>query len=342
MTLTLEEMAEKIGARLSGGYPSARVSGAAPFDRAGPGEVTCATGKLLAGLAQSRAAAVIVARDPGSASVPLLVAENPMAAFARAIALFHRPPAPDPGVSPRAAVGEGFVHGQDLRVAAGVVIGRGVRVGDRVTLFPNAVLGDRVTLGDDVTVHPQACVLWGCRVGSRVVIHAGAVIGSDGFGFADEGGKLSKIPQTGIVTLGDDVEVGANCTLDRATFGATAIGNGVKMDNLVHVAHNVSVGDNTVLIAQAGISGSTAIGKNCVMAGQAGVAGHLSIGDFVMVGPQSGVGRDLESGQAVMGSPAMPHRLWLRVQRLVEKLPDLAKSLRSLEKRVKSLEEGDG
>ncbi|MFH2099126.1 MAG: UDP-3-O-(3-hydroxymyristoyl)glucosamine N-acyltransferase, partial [Pseudomonadota bacterium] len=287
MAPTLGEIADRLSARLTGGDPGTPVSGVAPFDRAGPGEITCAaSAKLLARVSGSRAEAVIVGPGAGPSAVPLLVVGNPLLTFARAIALFHRPPAPEPGISPHAVVGQGFVHGEDLFVAPGVVIGKGVRVGDRVTLLPNVVLGDGVVLGDDVTIHPQACVLWGCTLGSRVVIHAGAVIGADGFGFAGEAGKLHKIPQTGVVTLGDDVEIGANNTIDRATFGATAIGNGVKTDNLVHVAHNVTVGDDTVLIAQCGISGGTVIGKNCVLAGQAGVAGHLTIGDFVMVGPQ--------------------------------------------------------
>jgi UDP-3-O-[3-hydroxymyristoyl] glucosamine N-acyltransferase len=182
-------------------------------------------------------------------------------------------------------------------------------------------------------------ILERCVIGDRVVIHSGSVIGSDGFGYAPDGKSHHKIPHTGIVQIDNDVEIGANNTIDRATFGKTIIGRGVKTDNLVHVAHNVSVGENTILVAQVGISGSVTIGKNAILAGQAGIAGHLTIGDGAIVGPQTGVGKSVPDGQIVSsGIPEMPHRLWLRVQRFIPKLPEFSKKLRGLEKRLKSLE----
>ena len=172
------------------------------------------------------------------------------------------------------------------------------------------------------------------------MIHAGTVIGSDGFGFAPDGRSYHKIPHTGYVQIDNDVEIGANNTIDRGTFGKTHIGRGVKTDNLIHIAHNVSVGENTVLVAQVGISGSVTIGRNAILAGQAGIAGHLNIGDGATIGPQTGVGKDVPEGQIVSsGIPEMPHRLWLRVQRLIPKLPDFSKKLSRMEKNLKRIEE---
>jgi UDP-3-O-[3-hydroxymyristoyl] glucosamine N-acyltransferase len=202
------------------------------------------------------------------------------------------------------------------------------------------VIGDKVSIGNDCTIYPNATILERCVIADRVIIHSGTVIGSDGFGFAPDGKSYYKIIHTGNVQIDDDVEIGANNTIDRATFGTTRIGRGVKTDNLVHIAHNVVVGENTVLVAQVGISGSVTIGKNVIMAGQAGVAGHLTIGDGATVGPQTGVGKPVPDGQIVSsGIPEMPHRLWLRVQRLIPKLPDLSKRLSKMEKKVKSFGE---
>jgi UDP-3-O-[3-hydroxymyristoyl] glucosamine N-acyltransferase len=184
-------------------------------------------------------------------------------------------------------------------------------------------------------------VLERCRLGHRVTIQAGSVIGSDGFGFAPDGDIYHKIPHTGIVQIDDDVEIGAGNTIDRGTFGMTHIKKGVKTDNLVHIAHNVTVGENTILVAQVGISGSTTIGRHAVLAGQVGVAGHIHIGDHVMVGGQSGIAGDVPAGQIISGSPTMPHKTWLRVQRIIPRLPELRKKISALEKRLRNLESGE-
>jgi UDP-3-O-[3-hydroxymyristoyl] glucosamine N-acyltransferase len=195
-------------------------------------------------------------------------------------------------------------------------------------------------MGDGVVIYPNVTIQARCVVGNRVIIHAGTVIGSDGFGFVPDGKCYHKIPHTGIVQIDDDVEIGANNTIDRGTFGKTHIGRGVKTDNLVHIAHNVRVGENTVLVAQVGIAGSVTIGKNATLAGQVGVAGHLTIGDGAIIGPQTGVGKPVPNGQIVSsGIPEMPHRMWLRVQRMIPKLPELGKRLAGLEKKFKRLEE---
>jgi UDP-3-O-[3-hydroxymyristoyl] glucosamine N-acyltransferase len=203
------------------------------------------------------------------------------------------------------------------------------------------VIGDNVTIGDDVRLYPRVTVLERCRLGHRVIIQAGSVIGSDGFGFAPDGDIYHKIPHTGIVQIDDDVEIGAGNTIDRGTFGMTHIQKGVKTDNLVHIAHNVTVGENTLLVAQVGISGSTTIGRHVVLAGQVGVAGHIHIGDHVMVAGQSGIASDVPAGQILSGSIAMPHKTWLRVQRTIPRLPELRKQVSALEKRLRSLENGE-
>jgi len=334
----------KISALVQGkirGDSNKMISGAAPFEQAGADEITVAgTAKYIKKMGACRAAAIIVPPNTTSESHILLQVDNPMVAFAKTMQYFHPPVQPRAGIHPGATIGEEFHHGRHLTVGPAAVIGRQVTVGDRVWLHPAVVVGDDVVMGDDVVIHPNVTIQQGCIIGNRVIIHAGTVIGSDGFGFAPDGKRYHKIPHTGIVQIDDDVEIGANNAIDRGTFGKTHIGQGVKTDNLVHVAHNVKVGENTVLVAQVGISGSVTIGKNAVLAGQAGVAGHLTIGDGAIVGPQTGVGKPVPDGQIVSsGIPEMPHRLWLRVQRMIPKLPEFGKRLTALEKRLKQFEE---
>ena len=199
-------------------------------------------------------------------------------------------------------------------------------------------------MGDDVCLHANVTIMNGCRIGHRVTIQAGSVIGSDGFGYAPDGERYVKIPHTGIVQIDDDVEIGANNTIDRGTFGRTHIQRGVKTDNLVHIAHNVVIGPDSILVAQVGISGSATLGRHVVLAGQVGVTGHLHIGDNVMAGGKTGISKSVPDGQVISGAPEMPHKLWLRVQRIIPRLPDIRKKVKSLERRVQRLEgdPGDG
>ena len=334
----------KIAALVQGnviGDADKMISGAAPFELAGEDEITVAgQAKFLKKIGDCLAAAIIVARDTKIDAHNLVQVDNPMVAFAKILQYFHPPIQPPAGIHPSAVVGPDFKCGQNVTVGPQAVIGRQVKVGDRVWLHPGVVLGDEVIIGDDVVINPNVTIQARCIIGNRVIIHAGTVIGSDGFGFAPDGKCYHKIPHTGIVQIDDDVEIGANNAIDRGTFGKTHIGRGVKTDNLVQIAHNVRVGENTIIVAQVGISGSVTIGKNAVLAGQAGVAGHLTIGDGAIVGPQTGVGKPVPDGQIVSsGIPEMPHRLWLRVQRLIPKLPEFSKRLRGLEKRLKRFEE---
>ncbi len=270
----------------------------------------------------------------------LVRVSNPAAAFARLLAHFHprrRPSWADPAspVSPAAHVGKGFVAGENTFVAPFALIGNDVRLGRNVFIHAHVTLGDGVAVGDDATIFDNVTIGDRCRIGNRVTIQPGSVIGADGYGYAPDGRSYVKIPHTGIVVIEDDVEIGANNAIDRATFGETRICRGVKTDNLVHVAHNVTVGEDTLLVAQVGVAGSVAIGRHAILAGQVGVSGHLSIGDDVIIGPQSGVAKDIPAGKVVSGSPEMDHRVWLRVARLIPMLPEIKKRLDALENRFK-------
>jgi len=338
MKKTLAELAEYVGGTVSGNGEKL-ITKVAPFEEADLQSITLArTAKYLKRIDHLQAGAVIVPEGFDRADVDLLQSANPYAAFARILALFHPAEALPDGVHPSAVMGAHSEYGQDAAIGPLTVIGDHVRIGRRARIYPGVVIGDHVTIGDDVRLYPNVSVLARCRLGDRVTIHAGTVIGSDGFGFAPDGEAYRKIPHTGIVQIDDDVEIGAANTIDRGTFGKTHLKKGVKTDNLVHIAHNVTVGENTVLVAQVGISGSTTIGRHVVLAGQVGVAGHIEIGDYVMAGGQSGIGSDVPAGEMISGSVAMPHKTWLKVQRIMPRLPELMKQITALEKRLRRLE----
>jgi len=323
------------------GNSEAVICGAAPFEHAGERDITVAgNAKFLKKIDSCRAAAIIVPPNTEAAGHTLVQVQNPMVAFARVLQFFHPPVKPSEGIHPRAEIGLDFKHGPGVSIGPMAVVGNRVAVGREVWLHPGVVIGDDVSIGDDVVIYPNVTVRDGTIIGSRVIIHSGTVIGSDGFGFAPDGSMYHKLPHTGIVQIDDDVEIGANNAIDRGTFGKTHIGRGVKTDNLVHIAHNVAIGENTVLVAQVGISGSVTIGSNAILAGQAGIAGHLHIGDRATIGPQTGVGKPVPAGEIVSGGiPEMPHRLWLRVVRTFPKLPEINKRLSGLEKIVKHLQD---
>jgi UDP-3-O-[3-hydroxymyristoyl] glucosamine N-acyltransferase len=323
------------------GNPEAVISGAAPFDQAGEGDITVAgNAKFLKKIDSCNAAAIIVPPNIEAAGHNLVQVENPMVAFAKVLQFFHPAVLPPEGIHPRAEIGRDFKYGPGVSIGPMAVVGNHVTLGRRVWLQAGVIIGDDVTIGSDVVIYPNVTIREGTIIGSRVIVHSGTVIGSDGFGYAPDGNAYHKLPHTGIVQIEDDVEIGANNAIDRGTFGKTHIGRGVKTDNLVHVAHNVAVGENTVLVAQVGISGSVTIGRNAILAGQSGVAGHLTIGDHATVGPQTGVGKAVPAGEIVSGGiPEMPHRLWLRVVRTFPKLPEINKRLAALEKIVKHLQE---
>lgn len=339
MKMKLKDLARAVGADVSGDADRT-VSGAAPFERAGSEDITFAeSSSMLKRIQDSRAGAVIVSkRYDGEPPVDLLLADHPRLAFAKAMALLYPPHRPEAGIHPSAVIGDDVIVGKDVYIGPHAVIGRRVRLEDRVVIHPHVVIEAGVTIGADTVIHPHVTLYEGCRIGRRVIINAGSVVGSDGFGFVPEGEKQVRIPHIGTVEIEDDVEIGALNTIDRATFGRTRIRSGVKTDNHVQIAHNVEVGENTIIVAQVGIAGSARIGRNVVLAGQAGISGHITIGDAATVGPQAGVARPVADGQMVSGTPEMPHRLWLRVQQVVPKLPELKKRLDELDKRLEMLE----
>jgi len=338
MEITLADIADMIEGELKGD-PGKIISGAAPIEVASLDDITFAgDAKFLKKAKNINAGAVIVPKNFESESGNTIRVENPQLAFATLLTIFYPPSKKKYDLNSNIYIGKQFSSGTDTTIGSFAVIQDNVTLGERVIIHPNVVIADDVVIGDDVTIYPNVTVLERCRIGSRVIIHAGTVIGSDGFGFAPDGKKYYKILQRGFVQIDDDVEIGAGNTIDRATFGKTWIQKGVKTDNLVHIAHNVTVGENTVIVAQAGIAGSVKIGKHVVLAGQSAVAGHLEIGDDVIVGGRGGVSKSIPSGQIVSGAPEMPHRLWLKVQRIIPRLPELKKKIEDLEKRLKQVE----
>ena len=331
--ITLLALAERIGARLEGNGET-RVRGIAAIETAGPGEVTFLANPRYNRYARESRAAAIIAREPvPGAKAAFLLAENPYHAFAGAVEVFHPPERPDPGVSERAYVHPAASLGSGVAVAPFAVVEEGARVGDRSVLFPGVYLGKRSSVGEDSILYPNVAVYHDVRIGSRVILHAGCVVGSDGFGFAPSPKGYRKIPQVGTVEIEDDVEIGANTAIDRATLGVTRIGRGTKLDNLIQVAHNVTIGQDTVIAAQTGISGSAAVGSRAMIGGQVGIAGHLSIDDGILLGAKSGVPDSLtaKESKAWSGIPAMPHGTWLRMVTLLPKLPELFRRVRRLE-----------
>jgi UDP-3-O-[3-hydroxymyristoyl] glucosamine N-acyltransferase len=258
------------------------------------------------------------------------------------MARFHPPADPlPPGIHPSAVIDRDARIGEGARIGAHAVIGRGTVIGRDSVIGHGTVIGEDVLIGEGTLIYHNVTVREGTKIGSRVIVHSGSTIGADGFGFAPRpDGSYEKIPQLGIVVLEDDVEVGANCTIDRATMGETRVKSGAKLDNLIQVAHNVVIGENTVIAAQAGISGSTKIGRQSMIGGQVGITGHLSIADGTKIGAQSGVHRSVkETGQTLFGSPALPHREAFRVQGVITQLPELLNTVRNLRKSVTALEE---
>ncbi|MBU1171052.1 MAG: UDP-3-O-(3-hydroxymyristoyl)glucosamine N-acyltransferase [Proteobacteria bacterium] len=339
MDMTLAVIAEKLGGRLSGDGHKI-ITGMASFDQAMESELCFADdSRYLVRLGETKAAAVLVPEEALNLSGNLIYVKNPRMAFVSLSRLFNPGPVIRDRIHPSVCVGNHVSWGKNVELRSGVVIGDKVSLGSRVLIYPNVVIGDGVILGDDVMIYPNVTILDRCVIGSRVTIHAGTVIGSDGFGFVPEGQQYTKIPHTGIVRIGDDVEIGASNTIDRGTHGETRIKNGVKTDNLVHVGHNVEVGENTLLVAQVGIAGSSVIGDHVILAGQVGVSGHLTIGNNAVIGPKAGVIKSVDAGAVLSGVPAIPHKQWMKAQIVVSQLPELKKKLGAHAKRLKELEE---
>lgn len=337
--MKLGELAERLGAELRGD-PGLEVTGVRGIEEAGPSEITFVANPRYAGLARkTQAAAVLVEPDFPDIDAATLRIKNPYHAFSRALGMFYQPPAYAPGIHPTAVIDPTAEIGEGAHIGAYVVVGPHVRVGPHATLLPHVVLYPGVEVGSHFFAHAHAVVREGCTLGDHVTLENGAVIGADGFGFSkNEAGEWQKIPQSGPVRLGSRVDVQANACVDRATVGATEIGDGTKIDNLVQVGHGSRVGQNTLLCAQVGLAGSSVIGSNAILAGQAGVAGHCELGDGVILTAQSAVSHNVPAGKMISGSPGFENRLWLRAVALFQRLPDLARRLDRLEKKLSGQE----
>jgi UDP-3-O-[3-hydroxymyristoyl] glucosamine N-acyltransferase len=339
--LTLAELADRLGCRLDGDG-TITVSRVAGLDEAGPADVSfLANKKYAASLATTKAAAVIVGTEAPAAPCATLRTSDPYLAFATAAALLAPDDRPAAGVSPHAVVAPDAALGADVSIGAFALVGAGATIGARTIVHPHTVLYPGVTIGADCVIHAHVSIRERCRLGDRVTIQNGAVIGSDGFGFAPRpDGTFQKIPQAAIVVIEDDVEVGANTTIDRPAVGQTLIQAGTKIDNLVQIAHGVRVGRNVLLVSQVGIAGSSTIGDSVVLAGQVGVAGHIEIGRGTKATAQTGIPNSVAPDSLISGYPAIDNRDWLKSSAVFRRLPELKKAVADLGRRLAALEAG--
>lgn len=336
--ITLAQIHQVVGGELVGS-PDATVTGLTSYEAAGPNDLTfVANDKLLKAGSRPTAGALLSHRRLTEYGGPQVVVANPTLAFAQVAQKFFVPASPPRGIDPAVIRGTDVRIGADVSIWPGVTLGDRVTIGARATLYPGCFVGHGSTIGDDSLLYPNVVVREGCTIGARVIVHPGTVIGSDGFGYVQDKGRHFKIPQLGGVTIEDDVELGANVTIDRATLGQTLIKQGTKIDNLVQIAHNVTIGAHCIVVAQVGIAGSTKVGQHVMIGGQAGLADHIQIGDQVMIASRAGVNRNLESNQIVSGAPVMPHETWIKAQAVIPRLPELRQTVRALEERLARLE----
>ena len=338
MEKTLSELAVLLEGRIIGD-PNVLIRGINSLDEAEKGEISFfANPKYRDKLATTKASAILV--KPGTESIGknLIEVPDPYVAFGKLLEYFHGRPHHKAGIHPLAFMGENALVSAEASIYPHVYIGARATIAKDVVLYPGVVIDCDVTIGEGSILYPNVTVYRGCIVGKRVTLHAGVVIGSDGFGFAMPGQENRKIPQVGVVQIDDDVEIGANTTIDRATLGKTWIQKSVKIDNLVQIAHNVVIGANSIIVAQVGISGSTKIGEGVMIGGQTGVVGHINIGDHAMIAAGSGIHKDVPPGQICAGSPQQPYREWRRVVTSLPKLPEMRNKITALNRRVEVLE----
>lgn len=328
--MKLQEIAKRLGARLDPPAADLEITGVAGIETARPGEISFVANPLYAAAARTtQASALIVEETFPAFEKPSLRTGNPHYAYARVAEMFHQPAEYARGIHPTAVIHPSAQVGANASIAAYVVIDAGVEIGEHCTLLPHVVIYRDVKIGRNFFAHAHVSLRENCRIGDNVLLHNGVVIGSDGFGFAkNDQGFWHKIPQSGSVVIEDDVEIQANSCIDRASLGETRIGRNTKIDNLAHVGHNCTIGQNAMLCAQVGLAGSTTIGSNVILAGQVGVAGHCTIGDGVVVTAQSGTHGDIPPGSMVSGSPAFDHKQWRRSVAIFAKLPELARAIR--------------
>ncbi len=343
MKLSVNEIAKIIDAKIIGNSDFL-IKGVSSFEDSTLCDITFAgDAKFLNDLSHTKAGAVIIPDSYSLEDEPckdkiFLKVNNPKIAFFEIVSIFYPKKTVKFGIHSNADVGLNVKIGKNCIIQSSVSIGDNVKIGDNAHLMPGVYIGDDVVVGDNTLIKPNVTIMEKSIIGENVIIHSGTTIGSDGFGFAQNHEIHQKIPHTGYVNIGNDVEIGAGNTIDRGTLGTTTIGNGVKTDNLVHIAHNVKIGDNTLIVAQVGIAGSSKIGKNVIIAGKAGISGHIKIGDGSIIGPYAGVHSNVSENEIVSGIPHMPHKRWRKVVSIVSRLPEMRKNLFSFEKRLKALE----
>lgn len=337
----LSEIADSLGGRLigDGDAPIANIAG---IHEAKEGDITFLLHQSLAKhLKKCRASAIII--DEGTAAEAAgpanrIIVKHPGLAYIEVARIFAKGQPVEPGISPLAHVSPEADISPEACVMPFVYVGKGSVIDRGVVIYPSAYIGNEVTIGEGSTIYPNVSVYDRVTVGKRVIVHAGAVLGSDGFAYIWDGSGHKKIPQIGSLTIEDDVEIGANTAIDRASLGKTVIGKGTKIDNLVQIAHNVSIGENSIIVAQVGVAGSATIGRNVVLAGQAGVRDHATVGNNVRAGGQTGITKDVPDNSDIMGTPHMPIRDWLRLQGYLKRLPELFTKLANIEKTLRSKE----
>jgi len=339
---TVRSLAECVEGTILGDGAESVITGISDLRSAQPDQISFLGNAKYEPLAQtSRAAAILVsAKDAPRFSFTRIVVESPSVAFGKISALFAPAPIRDePGIHPTAIVAPDVVLGEGVCIQAHAVIAAGVRLGARSVVGANTYIGQETTIGDDTRLYPLVMIRERSVIGARVIIHSGAVVGSDGFGydFDRKTGRHVKISHTGCVQIDNDVEIGANTTIDRGRFGKTHIGEGVKIDNLVQIAHNVTIGAHSIIVSQTGISGSTSLGRYVTLAGQVGLAGHLNVGDKATIAAQSGLNKDVPAGAVLAGHHAMPIRESLKVEALTRRLPELVERLKALEEKIQSM-----
>ncbi len=334
----LNELARLVNGKVVGDG-STIISGVAGIKDAKEGDITfLAQLKYAPDVKNSKASAIVLGKPLEESSLPTIIVENPMFAFSKLISHFYVKPYSPKGVSPKAVIGNDTDLGKDLSIYPSVTVGDNAKIGDRVTLYPGVFVGEGSEIGDDSVIYPNVSIMEKVFIGKRVIIHSGTVIGSDGYGYVPVAGKHHKIPQVGSVVIEEDVEIGSNVSIDRATLGQTIIKRGTKIDNLVQIAHNVTVGEDCLIVGQVGISGSTELGNNVILAGQVGVADHVKIGDNTLVGAGTGVWKDVEANQRIFGNPFMTYGKFLRTQALIMRLPEIKEQIKAQEERLNNLE----
>jgi len=339
MRITVRELAQRLNCPFEGDG-DVEITGVASLEAAGKGDlVFLAKPKLRGQLEKTQAFAAILPLDEKFDRIPVIRAMNAHLAFVRALEMFYKPYRPEPGIHPTAIVSRSAKIARDAAIGPFCSVGDEADIGAEAVIFPLVTIYPRVKIGEKTVIHSGVSIREDVKVGSRVVIHNGVVIGSDGFGYlkTDDGSYL-KIPQKGIVIIEDDVEIGANTTIDRAALGETIIRKGAKIDNLVMIAHNVEIGENSILAAQVGIAGSSKVGKNAILGGQVGIADHVAVGDNAIIAAKSGVTKDIPANAFVSGSPHLDIRDWRKVWALMPQMYDIVKDFKKLKTRVEELE----